>query len=224
MIIQRLLRTKKIRHAIEAIVDTSRESGFIEPDGESYILLTNSSIETNQDVEAELLASVFSEKTDDIIFETLNSDMDNYENALEQGISPGKRILVKKVKEIIESTGGNEQDKLKNITTNSNLGQMLKLIKSEEDVKSKIDLENKSDDKQENKKNETKDHLEQKKQNDMNENKGKEKKIEKENMEEDKEEKKTRKKKRRRKRKKQEIEDEKEEKQDNKPDKEEKKV
>ncbi|WP_430886196.1 anti-sigma-I factor RsgI family protein [Fusibacter sp. JL216-2] len=127
------IKNSKLSEAIGQVIDISKSQGFIKENEDNFVLITTTSLDgQTQDVEDEI-AVIDKVDRDDLLVETLESDVENYTRASDQGLSPGKKILVEKAKALLEAS----EDEAVLIDEKTNLGQLIKTIQEEESKKAK---------------------------------------------------------------------------------------
>jgi hypothetical protein len=131
------IKNKSISDAIEQVVLSSQEQGYMKED-ENIVLLTVTSINNSgDDVDTELSEVESWALNESVTLENRESDIENYKAAQKEGVSPGKKLLVEEAKRLLiekgsaESEAATSNDPALTVDEKSNLGQIMKIIRSE---------------------------------------------------------------------------------------------
>lgn len=132
------IKNKSISDAIEQVVLSSEEQGYMKED-ENIVLLTVTPInDSGDDVDTELSEVENWALTESVTLENRESDIENYEAAQKEGVSPGKKLLVKEAKRVLIEKGlaaseaSTSNDSAPTVDEKSNLGQIMKIIRSKD--------------------------------------------------------------------------------------------
>lgn len=147
------LKNLKVKKAIHDVIETSKKQGYIVESEENYILITTTSLEDDDaDIDLEISEVERAEETENLVVEVIESDIGNFKDASNSGISPGKNILIKRV---IDLKKANEEIFIEseNFDKDSSVGEIIRTIVHEEkknkDKKSKNNLNNQKQEKNE---------------------------------------------------------------------------
>ncbi len=132
------IKNKSISEAIEQVVLNSDAKGYMTKD-ENLVLVTVTPIsDSGDDVSTQLKAVETWAQAEAVTLENRESDLDNYEAASKDGVSPGKKLLVEEAKRILREqdassveTAPSDESPL-DLDEKSNLGQIMKIIRSKE--------------------------------------------------------------------------------------------
>ncbi len=131
------IKNKKVSDAIEAIVERSEESGYLQDD-DKYVLVTVTKVkDDSEDISEELDLVAQWAESEAIVVENLESSLENYETSVSENVSPGKKMIVSEAKRILEEKldaldDSEAIDALEEINEKTNLGQLMKIIRSED--------------------------------------------------------------------------------------------
>lgn len=130
-------RFDTVDEALEKVVEASRAEGFISEDKENFILITLTNLKKDLPKVREEVEIVISDlESDQIDIEFLETDKKQFYEAKEAGESPGKRVMVEKAKAIL-ANDPEEGESVDAIDIDTNLGQLIKSVRTGEPIKEK---------------------------------------------------------------------------------------